>query len=206
VKSFALTLIVLAGTCGMVLADGAVPRFPPRFPPRPIGPGPFVPVPVPVPVPVKPVDPPELVIQVVDDAKDAKTAGRSRPARLQIPQEQIGALRAALDEVDGPTRASLPPVNTIAAGCALALALSFGGLWLVRGRGDSPGKRGLVLAATAFIVLAAGSMTIGADAGKAKKKPDVADTVEIEIIKDKGAPVTLTITKSRMSRSMDDAK
>jgi hypothetical protein len=199
------TLAILGCLCGAALADMAPGRFPPRFPVRP---APFIPnLPAPVPVaPAKPVEPPSLIVQVADDLKDAKVAGQARPAKLQIPLEALQSLRAALDEVDGPKYAGLAPTNTIAAGCALALAISFGGLWLVRRGGEGLRKRGLVLAASAFVVLAAGSMTIGADADKPTKKKDIGDTVQIEIVKDKGAPVTLTISKSRLSRAMDEAK
>jgi hypothetical protein len=77
---------------------------------------------------------------VVDD-------GVKQP-RLEIPRKVLSNLKAAADGQDGDTRhaALLPQLHTIIAGVALSLALTFGGLWLVRSRRRATGAAVLVAA------------------------------------------------------------
>jgi hypothetical protein len=186
--SYLVALVVVANLCGLASADIGAPRFP-----RPIFPQPQPVMPQPAP---KAAEPAPLVIKIDDDAKRAK---------LQIPYEAIGVVRAALDAAEEPTQtAGAGSLPTVASGCALALAVSFLGLWLVRS-GDSFRKRGLVLGAVAMIVLAAGSATIGADKGK-KEAVDPSETVVVEITKERGVPVTLTITKARLTKAIESTE
>ncbi|MBS1794458.1 MAG: hypothetical protein JSS81_11420 [Acidobacteria bacterium] len=111
----------------------------------------------PTPKAAQPIDT-ELSIMIRKEAKEA---------RLLIPKSQLKQLRAQLDELDGgaePTAAaffSLSRTQTIVSGLFLSLAMVFGGVWLVRSRGDkSLPKPNKTLVAGAVLFLGGALATI----------------------------------------------
>jgi hypothetical protein len=97
-------------------------------------------------------------LQIVPDSKTYE-------ARLQIPQSDLPALRAALDGAAGNTTVAASvkqtSTRTIIAGMLLFLSLSVGGVWLARSRGKT-GQTGRARKAVAAVLI--GMATIGAAA------------------------------------------
>lgn len=89
-----------------------------------------------------PTPPPRLVIEVDEQAK---------VARLVIPSKFVTGRPESVPAAPPARSGRLP---TVMAGAALALALAFGGLWLVRRRGAGPGI-GVVLVVVAVLGVAA---------------------------------------------------
>src|SRR5690349_18093051 len=92
----------------------------------------------------------------VDTTLLIKLDKNAKEARLIVPKSQLKALRAAIDEADGgPAQmASIGGISraqTIAGGLFLSLAFVFGGVWVIRTRGEGgeSGKAAIGLAAIA---------------------------------------------------------
>ena len=88
---------------------------------------------------------------------------KSSEARLLIPREVLQQMRAGLDGEDARGSAlaffNTGGAQTVVAGLFLSLALAFGGLWLVRSRGQRRlGPAALCLAALALCGVAATSV------------------------------------------------
>src|SRR5262249_46936710 len=149
--------------------------------------------PQPAPMDMK-LAPAPLVIEVDDRAKDA---------RLQIPSA-LFRFRAELDgeEKDGQRAdaGTLPPGRTVMVGLAMALALSCGGLWLVRSRRLTDSRVVLPLVALAFVTLT--GALVWANAAPLRPVPapkmDAKDKVTVEITSKDGAPVKLIISSERL--------
>jgi hypothetical protein len=165
-------------------------------------------------IPGKPRGPAKLppltapVVVVVDD--------KATETHVQIPRALLGQLRADAGEVGDPdTRRAeaLPLLHLVVAGTALSLALTFGGLWLVRHRSRSP-RSNVALLLIAVAALAVGATTLWANAAPPvpKPKPDsagpdkvaaagipLADKAVIEVV-DKGEAITLIVKSDDLSK------
>jgi hypothetical protein len=156
-----------------------------------------------------PAGPLTAPVVVVVDEKATET-------HLQIPRALLGQLRAdAGDAGDPNTRRAeaLPPLHLVVAGAALALALTFGGLWLVRARVRTS-RSNVALLLVAVTALAIGATSLWADIAvpKPKPKPDsgtvdvklpanganLTDKAVIEVI-DKGDAITLIVNRDDLA-------
>ena len=187
-RSLAAALLCLF-LAGLAQADLPGPRPRPR-------PAPVQPLPPEPKVPTYP-----LVLEVRADVAEAK---------LEIPRKMLGMLKGELqlEEANPPAIAGTPRLHTIIAGSALALGLSFGGLWLVR-RGQVSGRTlGLVAGATLFLGIGA---AVWADRAPARPRPAPQinapprsprmNNVVIEVV-DKGDAVKLVISADKLQQSM----
>jgi hypothetical protein len=148
------------------------------------------------------------IVVVVDD--------KATETHVQIPRALLGQLRAdAGDAADPNTRRAeaLPPLHLVVAGTALALALTFGGLWLVRAR-IRPTRSNVALLLVAITALAIGATSLWADIAvpKPKPKPDsgtadakvpanganLTDKAVIEVV-DKGDAITLIVNRDDLA-------
>src|SRR5262249_50127172 len=148
------------------------------------------------------------VVVVVDD--------KATETHLQIPRALLGQLRAdAGDAGDPNTRRAeaLPPLHLVVAGAALALALTFGGLWLVRARARTARSNvALLLVAVTALAVGATSLWANAAAPQPKPKPDsgavdvklpanganLTDKAVIEVI-EKGDAITLIVNRDDLA-------
>jgi hypothetical protein len=146
-------------------------------------------------VPRKPGDAAPFVI-VVDE--------KAAPAKLTVPKELIGAMRAALDNADGNTYASAT-TPTVAAGLSLSLALAFGGVWLVRSRAGTGGKNIAILVGTVSL-LAVGGVSVFADR-PAFKRPITppGELIVVTVVDKEAGPITLTVTKDKLAKALEAA-
>lgn len=126
-------------------------------------------------------------------------------ARLIIPQKMLGKLKSSLDEEGGDAYgAAGGRMHTIIAGAALALALTFGGLWLVR-RGPTGGSRNLAMLISAVAFLSIGA-AVWADRRPAPK-PEVPRTDKVLIeITDKGDEIKLIVNKAKLAKLLEEKK
>jgi hypothetical protein len=159
-----------------------------------------VPGPRPKPVPPNP-NAVNFVIQFDDKVSEAK---------LVIPKQFLAPkAKADLGTDDGTGIAGASKIQTIMAGLCLALALGFGGLWMVRHRGQVSGRAlGLLLGAVGFLAL---STTGWADFAPPVKKGTVPAPVPfpvpanlngkvlIEVV-EKGDTVRLIINRNQMGQ------
>jgi hypothetical protein len=125
-------------------------------------------------------------------------------ARLIVPRKMLGKVKAALDGQETEQRAGLSPTHTIIAGGALAMALAFSGLWLVR-KGPG-GVRSLVLLVGAVAFLGIGT-ALWAD-GVIRRPPvpvNRFDRVVIEVT-DKGDEVKLIVNKGVLTKALEAKK
>jgi hypothetical protein len=153
--------------------------------------------------------PPNAPVVVVVDDKATET-------HVQIPRALLGQLRAdAGDASDPNTRRAeaLPPLHLAVAGAALALALTFGGLWLVRSRVRTS-RSNVVLLLVAATALAIGATSLWANVAAPipKEKPTtgaqdpkvpaggitLADKAVIEVV-DKGDAITLIVKSADLA-------
>lgn len=115
--------------------------------------------------PPKPVvgKPAPFVIEVDEKAKEP---------RLIVPEDLIPGLRADVGLENEGRRAGIGdlPGRTLVAGLALALAVAFGGLWVVRSR-FQPGSRYLAGAVVALVALGAGTALVLANAAPPPPPP-----------------------------------
>jgi hypothetical protein len=145
-------------------------------------------------VPRKPGDAAPLVI-VVDE--------KGAPAKLTIPKELVATMRAALDDANGNSFASATP--TVAAGLSLSLALAFGGVWLVRHRAGQGAKNIALLLGGLALFTVAGANVL-ANFGPAKRPPPASELVVVATVDKEGAPITLTITKDKLTKAIEAAR
>jgi len=148
---------------------------------------------------VGPPRPKEPAFPLVIEA-DPKVA----EAKLIIPKKMLGTLKGALDS-EGADRygSTVSPAHTIIAGAALALALTFGGLWLVR-KGPG-GARSLSLLIGAVTFLGIGALAF-ANSGPPRpiEKPRW-DKVVIEVV-DNGDEVKLVVNKAKLAKALEEKK
>jgi hypothetical protein len=147
---------------------------------------------VPAPLPKEPTYP--LVIEAAPKAQEA---------RIIIPQKMLGKMKAGLDH-DGSDAsvAGSSRLHTIVAGSALALALAFGGLWLVR-RGPT-GTRSLALLFGAIAFFGIGA-TLWADLRPPVPVGNRTDKVIIEIT-DKGDEVKVIVNRAKLAKLLEEKK
>jgi hypothetical protein len=126
-------------------------------------------------------------------------------AKLVIPKKMLGTLKGALDS-EGTDRygSTLSPVHTIVAGAALALALTFGGLWLARKGPGGSRSLGFLIGAVAFLGIGALAF---ADLRPAPRPVDSPrwDKVVIEVV-DTGDEVKLVVNKAKLAKALEDKK
>jgi hypothetical protein len=165
-----------------------------------------------------PVKPPTItapVVVVIDD--------KAGDMHVQIPRSLLGQLRAdAGDAGDPNTRRAegLPALHLVIAGTALALALSFGGLWWVRARMRTP-RSNVVLLLVAVTALAIGATSLWANVPAPpppKPKPDspaqekagppggsvLAEKAVIDVL-DKGETIILIVNSNDLAKVMKNA-
>lgn len=92
----------------------------------------------------------------IDANLQIKLDPNAKDARLIVPKSQLKALRAQLDEIDAADDtaavSSVSRTQTIISGTFLCLAFVFGGVWLIRSRGNStPGKGAAAVAILAAV-------------------------------------------------------
>jgi len=145
-----------------------------------------------------PVDPPKeptypLVIEAYPKVEEA---------RLIIPKQMLGKLKAELDQEEKGGIAGTSRMQTIIAGVAMTMALAFSGLWLVR-RGPNGGRHlALLIGAVGFFGIGAAVMADGA------VRPDRTprtDKVVIQIT-DKGDEVKLIVNKGKLAKAIEEKK
>jgi len=134
---------------------------------------------------------------------------KAKEARLQIPRKLLPNQRAALDneEQDPRTGSGVSRLHTIVAGIALALALTLGGLWMVRQGGHFKGHGlALVLGALAFLSLGGvvwANAAVPRDIPPAPEKvvlPEgVKGQVVVEVV-EKGDAIKLILPPSMLSK------
>ncbi|MBL8798701.1 MAG: hypothetical protein JNM56_32705 [Planctomycetia bacterium] len=160
-----------------------------------IGPGPRPRPPIPAPQPAADKSVP-MVIEVVD--------GKPAPAKLVIPKQFAGNMKAAIDANNGDAVAAHQPsrLPTVLAGLFLTLSLAFTGLWVVRSRGILGGKLAAVVLAVLGL-LAAGGAVAWANKAPAPLPPERlannGDRVVIEIV-EQGDAVKLVLHKSQVTK------
>jgi hypothetical protein len=149
------------------------------------------------PAPHKPGDPVPFVI-VVDD--------KAAPAKLTVPKELIGAMRAALDNADGNSYASAA-TPTVAAGLSLSLALAFGGVWLMRSRAGQGGKHLAILVGAVALFAVTGVSVFADKAPGGGKRPllPASELIVVTIVDKEAGPITLTVTKDKLTKSLEAA-
>jgi hypothetical protein len=192
-----VAILVVLATAGIAWADLAPPPI------RPIRPIVQPPAPADTRLPAVP-----LVIEVTDKAQEAK---------VQIP----AALFRYRAELDNPNKdeqrayaAAQPGMQTLMVGLSLALALSFGGLWLVRQR-SIPAGRALALLLSTVAILAVGTAVVWANAAppgldpirpaKAGMKGEPTDRIYVEIVGKNEGNIKLIINKDKLVKILEEA-
>jgi hypothetical protein len=138
-----------------------------------------------------------------------------KEARLQIPRKlvkdlQVGGLFP--EGGDARTENRLPALNTLVAGLTLSLALTLGGLWLVRQRRRTPGRGATALLLAAAVLLGASGALVWANVPPRERPPQPANPtgmplpgkVAIEIV-DKGDAITLIVNRGELAKIVDKA-
>ncbi len=146
-----------------------------------------------------------LVVMIDDNA---------RQPRLQVPRKLLGTLKASADSPEDTQTgtAGLPHLHTVMAGVALALALAFGGLWLVRHRGHF-GGRGLALFLGMVLCGGIGTAVVWANKpiskgdydkllGDRSPKPAAGDKVSIEVTPN-GDTVRLIVNRAYLAKHLE---
>lgn len=154
---------------------------------------PFARADVPAPPPKEPTYP--LVIEAYPKVAEGK---------LIIPRKMLGEMKGALDN-EGSDRygSTLPALHTIIAGMALAMALAFGGLWLVR-KGPG-GTRSLALLIGAVAFLGIGALAFADRRPAPVPAANRWDKIVIEVT-DKGDEVKLIVNKQKLSKALEEKK
>lgn len=154
---------------------------------------PFAKADVPPPLPKEPTYP--LVIEGHPKMAEAK---------LIIPRKMLGEMKGALDrEGTDQYGSALSPMHTVIAGAALAMALAFGGLWLVRkGAG---GTRSLALLIGAVAFLGIGALAFADRRPAPRPETSRWDKVIIEVT-DKGDEVKLIVNKAKLTKALEEKK
>jgi hypothetical protein len=141
------------------------------------------------------------VVIVVDDS--------AQQPRLEIPRKVLSSLKASADGEEGDTRraAILPQLHTIIAGVALSLALTLGGLWLVRSRRRFTGTGAALLVVT--LAVAAGGGALWANLPPPPPMPDpgirLADKATVQIV-DKGDAIRLIVSSKQLTGVLDKVR
>jgi hypothetical protein len=165
----------------VVLLGGQLAANPPAPPPKP---------------PVKEPAAAAVPMNVVIDDKATEP-------KLVIPKKVLATLKADAGDPDPDTR-RVEHLHLIVAGCALTLALTFGGLWLVRGR-RKPGSTALLVLVALGGVVAVTSM-VWANAGPPRlpAPPGIplADKVTIET-SEQGDTILLFVTRDQLTKIVD---
>jgi hypothetical protein len=127
--------------------------------------------------------------------------------KLVIPKKVLATLKADAGDPDPNTR-RVEHLHLIVAGCALTLALTLGGLWLVRGR-RKPGSTVLLVLVALGGVVAVTSMVWG-NVGPPPPPPPppvapgipLADKVKIETV-EQGDTILLVVTRDQLIKIVD---
>jgi hypothetical protein len=129
---------------------------------------------------------------------------KAAEARLIIPQKMLGKMRSDAGQGNENEASAFAPsrLQTIVAGAALAMAIAFGGLWLVR-RGPG-GTRSLALLVGAVAFLGIGA-TLWADGVIRPAPVNRTDRVIIEIT-DKGDDIKLIVNKAKLAKLVEEKK
>lgn len=131
-----------------------------------------------------------LVIQVDMKAQQNK---------LLIPKEMLGKLKADA----GAEPKSLAKLHTMVAGLSLALALAFGGVWMMKHRGQTGGRALALLVGAVTALLIGGAAMVWADvAPRSQPFPvpgPVNSNVIIEVV-EKGTEIKLIITRDQLTK------
>jgi hypothetical protein len=151
-------------------------------------------------------NPPKPVVPVVILTDDKVTE-----THVEIPKSLLASLRADAGEPDGDSRrAGLAPLQMIVAGLALTVAISLGGLWLVRYR-NRPGGRTLVALLVVVTVLgAAGLVWANVAPPPPPPKPALPDgillseKVTVDVV-EKGDAVRLIVPRGDLAKVLEKA-
>jgi hypothetical protein len=142
-----------------------------------------------------------------------ETTDKAQETRVQIPAA-LFRMRAELDtENSNEKRAEANGLPTMMVGLSLALAMSFGGLWLARQRGFT-GGRSLALCLGTLTFLAISTALVWANApppdlgrrlGAVKPMQiDPTERVIVEIVGKNDSTVKLIISKDKLAKLVED--
>jgi hypothetical protein len=189
-----IPVLTLLAVAGIALADIAPPR--PGVPlPRPVPPA------VPVGQPKSVSSPYPLEIALDDNAKEA---------HIYIPLTVFRRADLGPGE-QTEQRAEMPQLPTIMTGLCLAMALGFGGLWMVRHRGSSMGRTAAAVL-VAGILGAVGSAVVWANgaaprvAGLQPPPAVASDRIILEIVNRPDNTVKIVVSKKQLEKVLEDAK
>jgi hypothetical protein len=159
----------------------------------------------PPPDPVRPENTPAAApfVIVVDD-------GAQQP-RLEIPRKVLSSLRAAGDTQDGDTRRAgiLPQLHTIIAGVALSLAVTLGGLWLVRSRRRGTGPHPALLITALALATVGGVLWANVPAPPPPRDVpagiSVTDKMTVQVANE-GDAIRLIVSSKQLAGAMDKVR
>jgi hypothetical protein len=150
--------------------------------------------------------PPKATVPVVILTDDKVTE-----THLEVPKSLLASLRADAGEPDGDSRrAGLAPLQLVVAGLALTVAISLGGLWLVRYRNRPGGRTLVVLLAVVTVLGAAGLVWANIAPPPPPPKPVLPDgillseKVSVDVV-EKGDAVRLIVPRGDLAKVLDKA-